>query len=114
MTDQHITTQCKLLFSEYGWPETLISENGPCYTAEVFTNLMREYNVNHITSSPHYPQLNGLAERRGKGFVQIRNGIPQYSIIKHFALMYPNLVKEICKIGPSYLKCSQKTTWNRL
>ena len=24
---------------------------------------MREYNVNHITSSPHYPQSNRLAEK---------------------------------------------------
>ena len=56
MTGQHITTQYKLIFSEYGWPETLISDNGSCYTAEVFTNLMKEYNVNHITSPPHYPQ----------------------------------------------------------
>ena len=62
MIGQHITNHCKLTFSEYQWPETLISDNGPCYTAEVFTNLMREYNVNHITSSPHYSQSNGLAE----------------------------------------------------
>ena len=63
MTGQHISNQGKLIFSEYGWPETLISHNGPCYTAEVFTNLIRVYNVNHITSSPHYPQSNGLAEK---------------------------------------------------
>ena len=67
MTGQHITTQCKLIFFEYGWPETLISDNGPCYTTEVFTNLMREYNVNHITDSPHYPQSNGHA----KTYVQL-------------------------------------------
>ena len=67
MTSQHIAPQCKLIFSEYGWPETLISDNGPCYTAEVFTNLMKEYSVNHITSSPHYPQSYGVAER----YVQI-------------------------------------------
>ena len=63
MTGQHIANQCKLMFSEYGWPETLVSDNGPYYTAEVFINLMREHNVNHITSSPHYPQSNGLAEK---------------------------------------------------
>ena len=63
MTGQHIATQWKIIFSKYGWPETLISDNGPCYTAEVFTNLMREQSVNHITSSPYYPQSNGLAEK---------------------------------------------------
>ena len=63
MTGQHITNQCKLIFSEYRWPETMISDNGPHYTDEVFTNLMREYNVNYITSSPLYPQSNGLAEK---------------------------------------------------
>ena len=44
-----------------------ISDNGPCHTTEVFTNLLREYNVNHITSSPQYPQSNGLAKK----YVQI-------------------------------------------
>ena len=63
MTAQHTASHFKLIHSEYGWPETLVSDNGPCYTSEVFPNLMREYNVNHITSSPHYPQSNGLAEK---------------------------------------------------
>ena len=67
MTGQHIANECKLIFSKYGRPETLISDNGACYTAEVFTNLMREYSVNHITSTPHYPQSNKLAEK----YVQI-------------------------------------------
>ena len=62
MTGQHIANKCKLKFSEYGWPETLVSDNGLSYTAEVFTNLMKEYNVNH-TGSPYYPQSNGLAEK---------------------------------------------------
>ena len=67
MTGQHVATQCKQIFSEYGWPETLISDNGPCYAVEACTNMMKEYGVNHITSSPYYPQSNGLA----KTFVQI-------------------------------------------
>ena len=59
---QQVISHMKLIFSEYGWPETIISDNVPCYSAESFTKLMTDYSVNHITSSPHYPQSNGLAE----------------------------------------------------
>ena len=67
MTDQHVANQCKLIFLEYRWPETLISDNGPCYTLEASTGVMKAFGVNHITSSLHYLQSNGLA---GK-YVQI-------------------------------------------
>ena len=67
MTEQHISTHCKQVFSKYCWLETLISDKGSCYTVEAFTNMMQEYGVNQITSSPYYPQSNGLAEK----YVQI-------------------------------------------
>ena len=67
MSAQHVAEHFKSIFSEYGWPDTVVSVNGSCYTAELFTNLMNEYAVNHITSSLHYPQSNGLTEK----FVQI-------------------------------------------
>ena len=63
MTAQHIADHCKQIFAEYGWPNTLISDNGPCCASKTFQKLMTEYSVNHITSSPHYPQSNGLAEK---------------------------------------------------
>ena len=63
MTGQHVVNQCTLIFSEYCWPETLISDHGPCYTADTFTSVMNAYHVSHITSSPYYPQSNGLAEK---------------------------------------------------
>ena len=66
-TVQHVTRQMKLIFLEYGRPETIISDNGPCYSAEAFTKLVRNYSVKHIRGSPHYPQSNGLTEK----YVQI-------------------------------------------
>ena len=42
MTVQHVASHFKLIFSEYGWPDTLVSGNGPGYTADVFTNLVQE------------------------------------------------------------------------
>ena len=70
MTAQHVANHFKLIFSEYGWLDMLVSDNGPCYTAEVFTNLMQEQSVNNITNSPHYPQSNGLA---GKFVQTVKN-----------------------------------------
>ena len=67
MSAQHIAEHFKSIFSEYGWPDKLVSDNGPCYAAETFANLMKEHAMNHITSSPHYPQSNGLVEK----FIQI-------------------------------------------
>ena len=67
MTGVHVANQCKLVFSEYGWPDTLISENGPCYILQAFTSVIQVISVKHITSSPHYQQSNGLADK----YVQI-------------------------------------------
>ena len=67
MTGKHVASQCKSVFSEYGWPDTLISDSGPCYTLQAFTSVMQAFSVNHNTSSPHSPQSNGLAEK----YVQI-------------------------------------------
>ena len=67
MSAQLIAEHFKSIFSEYGWPDILVSDNGLCYAAETFTNLMKEYALNHITSSLHYPQSNRLVEK----FVQI-------------------------------------------
>ena len=54
MTEQHVIGHLKVIFSEYGWLDTIVPDNGPCYMAEAFTKTMQEYRVNHITSSPHY------------------------------------------------------------
>ena len=63
MTAQSVIGHLKVIFSEYGWPDTIVSDNGPCYTAEAFTKIMQEYRVNHITSSPNCPHSNRLAEK---------------------------------------------------
>ena len=71
MTRQHVANQYKLIFSEYGWPETLISDNGSCYSVKASTSVMNAYHVNHITSSLHYPQSNALAQK----YVQIMKNL---------------------------------------
>ena len=51
-----------LVFTELGRLFILRSDNGPCYSSREFHNFLSFYQVDHITSSPHYPQSNGFAE----------------------------------------------------
>ena len=63
MTGKAIGHHMQAIFVEYGWPDTLVTDNGPCYISKEFQMLMKSMSVNHITSSPHYPQSNGLAKK---------------------------------------------------
>ena len=50
------------VFTELGRPFVLRSDNGPCYSLQEFHNFLNFYQVDHVTSSPHYPQSNGFTE----------------------------------------------------
>ena len=67
MTAECVTTHLTNIFNKFGPPETIITDNGPCYNSETFRTSMVQHGVNHITTSPHYHQSNGLAE----GYVKI-------------------------------------------
>ena len=52
----------KEMFSEHGIPETVRSDNGPQFASHQFAELTKEWNFDHITSSPRNPRSNGQAE----------------------------------------------------
>ena len=50
-------------FARHGIPEKLMSDNGPCYASQLFTEFAKAYQFDHVTSSPRYPRSNGMSER---------------------------------------------------
>ena len=40
-----------------------MSDNGPQYSSEAYAAFARQFQFEHVTSSPRYPQSNGEAER---------------------------------------------------
>jgi len=60
------TATCKYLrrlFSRYGPPKVVVSDNGTQFTANEFAQLCTNFNITHLRSPPGHPQSNGLAER---------------------------------------------------
>ena len=53
----------KMVFARLGVPKRVRSDNGPCYAGGEFRAFAENWGFVHVTSSPRYPQSNGLAER---------------------------------------------------
>ena len=54
----------KKVFSRHGIPKSVFSDNGPQFVANDYKQFAKTWDFNHTdTSSPHFPQSNGLVER---------------------------------------------------
>jgi len=46
-------------FARHGIPHTLLTDNGSQITSDLFKEFAKQYQFNHITSSPYWSQSNG-------------------------------------------------------
>ena len=61
----------KSIIARHGIPEEIITDNEPQFAAAKFKQFADKYGFRHKTSSPHYPQANGEAERAVKTIKQL-------------------------------------------
>ncbi|XP_064481187.1 uncharacterized protein K02A2.6-like [Ornithodoros turicata] len=64
-SSETVIEHCKSSFARHGIPDEVISDNGPQFSgaqSSAFKNFAATYKFRHTTSSPRYPQSNGLAE----------------------------------------------------
>ena len=61
-TAKTVITHTKSIFSHHGIPQEMISDNMP-YNSREFRDCTRDWGFKVTTSSPTYPQSNGLSEK---------------------------------------------------
>ena len=51
------------IFTRWGFPVKLTSDNGPQFTSSTFTKWLRDKGITHARATPYHPQANGIVER---------------------------------------------------
>ena len=63
LSSSNVILHMKSIFARHGIPRVLVSDNATCYASRSFKMFANEFNFEHRTSSPGYPQSNGKAEK---------------------------------------------------
>ena len=117
-TSATIVNALKSIFGRHDIPTTLVTDNGPQFNCSTFRQFSSQYCFHHITSSPRYPQSNGLVER----VVRTVKGLLKGSTDPHLTLLsyrataltwYSLSPTELlfgCKIATDLLQLSSQLT----
>ena len=57
-----VIRKLKTHMARHGIPDELLADSGSQYTSREFKSFAKEYNFNHMTTSPYHHQSNGRAE----------------------------------------------------
>jgi len=104
-----VVSRMKEVFARQGIPEELVSDNMP-FSSYVFKKFANEWNFSVVTSSPHYPQSNGLAER---GVQTIKNLLKKSDDPALALLQYRNTPVAGLEYSPAQL-CLSRTLRSKI
>ena len=61
-TDETIQVLCRL-FGTHRVPDTIVSDNGSCFTSRAFKEFATANRIKHMTTAFYHPSFNGIAKR---------------------------------------------------
>lgn len=106
------------IFCRYGVIDTLISDNGPCFTSTKLSEFLKKYGVKQKHTTTYRPQSNGMAEKSVgllKKSIQmfiVNNPFEDWPKYLDFALAKINLTKKTrTSMSPYFLLFKQEPNW---
>lgn len=107
-TAGNTVAKLKEIFSRFGVPRKLVSDNGPPFTSDEFLNFLVKNGVKHVTSAPYHPASNGEAEnavRTVKRALKKANleKISLHAFLQNFLIDYRNSTHSTTGESPAML-----------
>ena len=98
----------KHLFSMYGLPEQLVSDNGPQFRSDEFYQFMKNCGIKHYRSATYHPATNGAVERFVQTLKQALKtgrlaGKPTKEVLFQFLMSYRSSDHAVTGVPPSQL-----------
>lgn len=112
LTSNFIIKNLKSVFARHGVPVTVVSDGGPQFSSEEFKNFSREWEFQHIISSPTYAQSNGMAERHIQTIKKMFKKIYDDKKDLYMALLHYRTTPVFENISPSEILMSRKLRTN--
>ena len=54
-TSAPVIAELRLLFAQFGLPETIVTDNGTCFASAEFEDFLAKNGTRHLTSAPYIP-----------------------------------------------------------
>ena len=118
-TAEHTIHELRKIFSAYGAPKELVSDNGPQFIAENFQHFLKMNGVKHTLTAPYHPASNGAAERAVQ---TLKNALKKHTLesergntteqkLCSFLLLYRTTPHTVSGVSPAqlFLKRSVRT-----
>ena len=96
----------RTVFAQFGLPNTVVTDNGTCFTSEEFADFLQKNGILHLTSAPYHPSTNGLAERAVQSFKQGMKKFTKGTLsdrISRFLFHYRNTPHSTTGVTPAEL-----------
>ncbi len=107
-TSQRTISVLQHLFSSYGLPQQVVTDNGPQFIAEEFNEYMCSIGVKHFRTAPYHPATNGAVERLDKTFKRVmkmgqHEHEPYLTTLHRFLYRYRNTPHPVTGVSPAEL-----------
>lgn len=107
-------------FTSFGFPEEIVTDNGPQFTAHTFSEFCKANGVKHMFTPPYHPSSNGAAERSVQVVKQAMRKMGTSTMLKdrlaRFLLIYRSTPHAITGMRPDelFLRCRLQTRFTLL